>query len=126
MLPLWKTVELDGGSSITLYRWGPVDLEAYSSVVMRFVLWFGGAALTGEVEESIPEGQFKNLNAVLRKSARGRKLPDLSLNDYLTVSDALWELNGMGGDGLKKLLSRYSELMAMRAAQEKARVLNMN
>jgi len=63
---------------------------------------------------------------VLRKSARGRKLSDLSLNDYLTLSDTLWELNGMDGDGLKKLLSRYSELMVMRAAQEKARALNMN
>ena len=126
MLPLWRTVELDGGSSLTLYRWGQGEHEGNAGEIMRFVLWFGTTVMTEELQESIPEAMTRNLYALIKRSCRNRKLLELSLNDLYNVTDALWELNGLGGDGLKKLLSRYQQMMAARVEQEKTRVLNMN
>jgi len=126
MLPLWTTLELDGGSSLTLHRWGQVDRETGSSDLMRFFLWFGETVLTSDVRESIAEQMMGILERLILRSTRLEKLPELSTNDLFNLADALWELNGLGGEGIPKVMARYSNVVEMRAKQMREKLKTQN
>lgn len=113
---LHKIITLQNGDSIMLKAWGELNRAKYVNILFSFIVAMGSAAETGDPESQLLGEAFIKLEQLIRLSVvDDGMLPnfdEISFDEKLNIAWEMWYINGIGvGDGVKKILGLYRDLM---------------
>lgn len=114
MRSLYREVQLSK-TKVTIRCWGEIPRHKYSTVLFNFIIAFGRAIEAGAANEDEFGAAFEKLSEVIALSVvdDGTKFDadSLTFDDRMTIAAALWDLNNIGGDGIKKVMGLYQNLI---------------